>query len=148
MERQNQESEKSTQFALKQTQQQHVWPDSHGQSLEWFGPSSNSHCPPPSENHLPAVLPPSHLGPLGKNWLSGQAPATLHSPPANSPGSAKELSPKQLAPITQNQLEAFGCRSLAWVEICLTVLLALDISGCLGAWETAVRSTIRGRRHM
>lgn len=98
----------STEFALKQTQQQHVWPDSHGQSLEWFGPSSNSYCPPPSENHLPAVLPPSHLGPLGKNWLSGQAPATIQSPPANSPGSAKELSPKQLAPITQNQLEAFG----------------------------------------
>lgn len=89
-------------------QQQHVWPDSQGQSPEWSGPLSNSDCPPPSENHLPAVLPPSHLGPLGKDWFSGQALATLQRPPANSPGSAKELSPKQLAPITQNQLEAFG----------------------------------------
>lgn len=46
--------------------------------------------------------------PWGKDWFSGQTPATIQSPPANSPGSAKELSPEQLAPITQNQLEAFG----------------------------------------
>lgn len=89
--------------------QQHTWTNIHGDRLQWFGPLSSRCCPLTSRNELPATLPPS---PCRAPWGRPGSPAKLmpHSRAClpNSTGSANQLSPEQLAPITQTQLEALG----------------------------------------